>query len=89
MASASLRTEVIFGLGKAYRAKGDNEQAISWFKKYLELNQNGSAATVARESIARLEGQPLPPKPQPSELVKPSTQPQSPSPSSSELVKPQ
>ena len=77
----------IFGLGKAYRAKGDKEQAITWFKKYLELNQNGAAATVARDTIAKLEGQPPPPKPEPSELVKPpaQTQPKG----GSELVKPQ
>jgi hypothetical protein len=77
----------IFGLAKAYRQKGDKEQAINWYKKYLELNPTGSAATVARDALAKLEGQPPPPPPQPpSELVKPSTgQPQG----QSELIKPQ
>jgi tetratricopeptide (TPR) repeat protein len=69
----------IFGIAKAYRAKGDKDQAITWYKKYLEVNPNGGAAQVARESIAKLEGQP------PSELVKPSNQTQQ----NSELVKPQ
>lgn len=81
----------IFGLAKTYRAKGDKERAIQQYRRYLELYPNGGAAGVARDSIARLEGNPPPPpapKPTPSssELVRPPTQGGG---GSSELVKPQ
>ncbi len=71
----------MFGMAKSYRQKGDKDQAIHWYKKYLEQNPNGGAAAVAREAIAKLEGHPAPAA---SELVKPpaATKP------SSELVKP-
>ncbi len=60
----------VFGLAKSYhRLKNDKEQALTYYKKYLELNPKGSAAAIAREAIAKLEGQPpapaAPPPPAP------------------------
>jgi tetratricopeptide (TPR) repeat protein len=86
LARLSTYGPAIFGLAKAYRQKGDKEQAISWYRKYLEINPTGSAAAVARDAIAKLEGQPAPAPPPSSELVKPSSAPQG---NSSELIKPQ
>ncbi len=82
----------IFGLAKTYRARGDKERALQQYRRYLELYPSGGAAGVARDSIARLEGNPPPapakaaPSPSSSELVKPPAQTGG---GSSELVKPQ
>lgn len=70
----------IFGLAKAYRQRGDKEQAVIYYKKYLEMNPNGSGASSARDAIAKLEG-----GSSSSELVKPPQQTRD----GSELVKPQ
>ena len=75
----------LFGLAKAYRQRGDKEQAISWYKKYLDQNPTGSAATAAREAIAKLGEKPPPQPHAPSELIKPPA----PTQNASELVKPQ
>ncbi len=56
----------VFGLAKTYhRLKNDKEQALVYYKKYLELNPKGSAAALSREAIAKLEGQPPPSAPTP------------------------
>ena len=47
----------VFGLAKTYhRLKNDKEQALVYYKKYLELSPKGSAAAIARDAIAKLEG---------------------------------
>jgi hypothetical protein len=54
----------VFGLAKTYhRLKNDKDQALTYYKKYLELSPKGSAAAIARDSIAKLEGQPPPAPP--------------------------
>ncbi|MCS6912389.1 MAG: tetratricopeptide repeat protein [Myxococcales bacterium] len=46
----------LIGLAEVYKMRGDTEQALRWYQRYLEHNPNGELATVARNNVARLQG---------------------------------
>jgi hypothetical protein len=52
---------LLFDLGQVYALKGDRQQAIAQFRRYLELEPNGRAAQVARHHIEELSVAPEPP----------------------------
>lgn len=45
----------IMGMAEAQRMSGNNEKAIEFYEKYLEVLPNGAEAPVARNSIERLK----------------------------------
>jgi tetratricopeptide (TPR) repeat protein len=54
LASAPTFPTALFGLGEAYRAHGDNGQALDAYKRYLETDPGGPDAPAARRQVREL-----------------------------------
>ena len=46
--------EFYFNIGEVYRRKGDDEHALEYFQKYLELDPKGRGAATARTAVDEL-----------------------------------
>jgi tetratricopeptide (TPR) repeat protein len=47
--------EAIIGLAEAYKMRGDKDEAVSYYKRYLQVLPNGSRATMAQKNLRDLE----------------------------------
>jgi len=47
--------DAIMGLAEAYKYKGDNEQAVKYYGRYLEVRPDGPEAAVARRNLQELK----------------------------------
>jgi predicted Zn finger-like uncharacterized protein len=45
----------IMGMAEAFRGQKNNEKAIEWYQRYLDVLPNGGEAAVARNNIERLK----------------------------------
>jgi tetratricopeptide (TPR) repeat protein len=61
LVSAPAFPAALFGLGEAYRAQGDNAQAVEVYKRYLAASPSGQDAPAARRQVKELsEAAPAP-----------------------------
>ncbi|MCK9522216.1 MAG: tetratricopeptide repeat protein, partial [Proteobacteria bacterium] len=48
----------VSGMGDAYRAQGQNDEAIKWYQRYLDAHPNGSQASHAQRHLTALSAPP-------------------------------
>jgi tetratricopeptide (TPR) repeat protein len=46
--------EFYFNVGEVYRNKGDDEKALQYYVKYLEMDANGRGSSAARTAVAEI-----------------------------------
>lgn len=58
LAANSRYGDALIGLAEAYKYGRDNENAIKYYKRYLELHPDGPEASVARSNLEQLKKRP-------------------------------
>src|SRR6185369_9750438 len=67
--------EALIGIAEAYRYQNRNDEALSYYQKYLEANPSGAKAAMARRHVEELSPPPPAPSPPAEPPVAPSAEP--------------